>query len=408
MSALLADTSHDDLMPVELTVNGRSIRTRVEPRMHLADLVRDKLDLTGTHLGCEHGVCGACTVLLDGEPARACLTFAGACEGSAVTTIEGLDDDEIAGELRAAFNREHALQCGYCTPGMLVAARDLVLRLPEADERRIRAGLSGNLCRCTGYVGIVRAVSGVIADRRARGVLAARQGSARGLGPVGARISLGADAARASLISRAPAAEAPASIPSFGEMTENFRPAQSFEQSFAVSHPPEAVFALFGDVEAVAACLPGAVLSGQPSSDRVEGGLRVRIGPISALFRGHARIERNEADRTGRILGAGSDAGGRSATEGEIRYAVGPGENPGTARVDLTVGYTLKGPLAQFGRPGLVRDLAGRLSTEFARNLEGRLSGSAVPQAQGLNPIRLLLGLLLAPLRRRLAAWRRP
>jgi carbon-monoxide dehydrogenase small subunit len=158
MSALLADTSRDDLMPVGLTVNGRAIRTRVEPRTHLADLVRDRLDLTGTHLGCEHGVCGACTVLLDGEPARACLTFAGACEGASVTTIEGLDDDEIAGELRAAFNREHALQCGYCTPGMLVAARDLVLRLGEPDERRIRAGLSGNLCRCTGYGQIVEAV----------------------------------------------------------------------------------------------------------------------------------------------------------------------------------------------------------------------------------------------------------
>ncbi|MDO9428598.1 MAG: (2Fe-2S)-binding protein, partial [Methylobacterium sp.] len=170
----------DDRMPLALTVNGRAVTLRAEPRMHLADVLREELDLTGTHLGCEHGICGACTVLLDGEPARACLTVSGACAGADVTTIEGLDDDPIAGELRAAFNREHALQCGYCTPGMLVAARDLVLRLPDADERRIRAGLSGNLCRCTGYVGIVRAVRGVIADRRARGI-APTTGAQRGL-----------------------------------------------------------------------------------------------------------------------------------------------------------------------------------------------------------------------------------
>ncbi|WP_261405863.1 (2Fe-2S)-binding protein [Chenggangzhangella methanolivorans] len=107
--------------------------------------MREDLNLTGTHLGCEHGVCGACTVSVDGEPARSCLTFAATCEGARVVTIEGFDDDELMGELRAAFNREHALQCGFCTPGMLVTARDLALRLPEADERRVRVALAGNL-----------------------------------------------------------------------------------------------------------------------------------------------------------------------------------------------------------------------------------------------------------------------
>ena len=153
---------------IALTVNRRAVHATVEPRTSLADFVRDKLDLTGTHLGCEHGVCGACTVLLDGMPARSCITYAVACEGADVTTIGGLDEDDVIIELRAAFTREHALQCGYCTPGMLVSARDLVRRLPDADERRIRAGLSGNLCRCTGYVGIVRAVQSVIEARRAR------------------------------------------------------------------------------------------------------------------------------------------------------------------------------------------------------------------------------------------------
>lgn len=390
----------DESPPLSLTVNGRARSLRAEPRTHLADVLRDHLDLTGTHLGCEHGICGACTVLLDGEPARACLTFSGACAGAAVTTIEGLDDDPIAGELRAAFNREHALQCGYCTPGMLIAARDLVLRLPEADERRIRAGLSGNLCRCTGYVGIVRAVRSVIAARRARGIPPST-GAERPLGPVGARLGLAAESGRM------PVRPVPATLSALpvADLAEDFVPAQSFAQSFNVAHPPEAVFALFGDVEAVAACLPGAVLTGRPEPETVEGALQVRIGPIAARFRGRARITRDERTSSGRILGAGSDAGGRSATQGEIRYRVGPGETPGSARVDLEVGYTLKGPLAQFGRPGLVRDLAERLGATFAANLEARLSGAPAPTSPGLNPLRLLFAALAEPLRRRLAAW---
>lgn len=120
-------------------------------RMHLGDFLRDELQLTGTHLGCEHGVCGACTVLVDGQPTRSCITFAVACEGREVTTIEGYDDDAVMRLLRPAFTRHHALQCGFCTPGMLTTARDIVLRLPNADEARVRLELSGNLCRCTGY-----------------------------------------------------------------------------------------------------------------------------------------------------------------------------------------------------------------------------------------------------------------
>src|SRR5258707_12311540 len=170
---------------IALTVNQRAVQALAEPRTNLADFVREKLDLTGTHLGCEHGVCGACTVLIDGAPARSCITYAVACEGAEVTTIEGLDVDEVVVELRSAFTREHALQCGYCTPGMLVSARDVVLRLPQADEGLIRVGLSGNLCRCTGYVGIVRAVQSVIEARRARNIAPMPDGGRKILGPVG-------------------------------------------------------------------------------------------------------------------------------------------------------------------------------------------------------------------------------
>ena len=156
---------------INLTINGQPVSAAVEPRTHLADFLREHEGLTGTHLGCEHGVCGACTIELDGAPARSCIQFAVRCEGATVRTIEGFDDDEVMTQLRAAFTAEHALQCGYCTPGMLVTARDIVQRLPhlvnDADEARIRIELAGNLCRCTGYQGIVRAIQRVLRERGA-------------------------------------------------------------------------------------------------------------------------------------------------------------------------------------------------------------------------------------------------
>jgi carbon-monoxide dehydrogenase small subunit len=151
---------------LSLTVNGKKVATTVEPRLHLGDFLRERELLTATHLGCEHGVCGACTVLLDGKPVRSCITLAVACEGRAVTTLEGLENDPVMAELRDAFSAEHALQCGFCSPGMLVSARDLVLRKPDADNRAVRIEMSGNLCRCTGYRGIVRAIRRVLDARR--------------------------------------------------------------------------------------------------------------------------------------------------------------------------------------------------------------------------------------------------
>jgi carbon-monoxide dehydrogenase small subunit len=151
---------------IALTLNGRRIEAEVEPRTHLADFLRESQGLTGTNLGCEHGVCGACTLEIDGAPARSCITYAAACDGATVRSIEGFGEDPVMAQLREAFTAEHALQCGYCTPGMLVTARDIVTRLPQADEARIRQELSGNLCRCTGYVGIVKAIQRVLAARR--------------------------------------------------------------------------------------------------------------------------------------------------------------------------------------------------------------------------------------------------
>ena len=155
----VVDARRDGDEPVvRLTVNGTEQWLRPPGRLSLADALRERLHLTGTHLGCEHGVCGACTVLLDGIPVRSCITLAAACDGREVVTVEGLDGP-VADAVRESFSAEHGLQCGFCTPGMLVTAVDVVTRLPGATPDDIRLELGGNICRCTGYVNIVRAIS---------------------------------------------------------------------------------------------------------------------------------------------------------------------------------------------------------------------------------------------------------
>ena len=144
-------------MQVEFELNGNSVNADVEARTTLADCIRDDLRQTGTHLGCEHGVCGACTVLVNGEAVRSCLMLAVQVQGEKVTTVEGLSGDDLS-PLQASFRRHHALQCGFCTPGFITTAHALLTNEPDADEERVRDVLSGNLCRCTGYISIVEAV----------------------------------------------------------------------------------------------------------------------------------------------------------------------------------------------------------------------------------------------------------
>lgn len=145
-------------MLVKFNVNGDTVEVDVEPRVSLADCLRDVLHLTGTHLGCEHGVCGACTVIIDGEAVRSCLTLAVQADGATIVTVEGLSNDNALTPLQSAFRKHHALQCGFCTPGMITTAHALLTEEPDADAERVRDVLSGNICRCTGYVPIVEAV----------------------------------------------------------------------------------------------------------------------------------------------------------------------------------------------------------------------------------------------------------
>ncbi len=143
---------------VSLNLNGAKVTHDVEPRQTLADFLRERCGLTATHLGCEHGACGACTVAVDGQASRACLLLTAMCDGRTVETLEGLRDDPIMAVLRRHFHERHALQCGFCTPGMLVMARDILRRLPRPDAQTVRHELSGQICRCTGYANIVSAI----------------------------------------------------------------------------------------------------------------------------------------------------------------------------------------------------------------------------------------------------------
>jgi aerobic carbon-monoxide dehydrogenase small subunit len=155
----------DSETEVTLTVNGINVTRRVEPRMLLSDFLRHELGLTGTHVGCEHGVCGACTVTLDGRSARSCLTLAVMADGMEVETIEGQGTPENLSRIQKAFHDHHGLQCGFCTPGMIMAIADLLKHHALETDEQIREGLSGNICRCTGYVNIIKAVRELAKER---------------------------------------------------------------------------------------------------------------------------------------------------------------------------------------------------------------------------------------------------
>jgi carbon-monoxide dehydrogenase small subunit len=158
---------------ISLDVNGERVDASVLPRLNLADFLREHLKLTGTHIGCEHGVCGACTLLMDGKPIRSCITLAVAADGTEIRTVEGYQGDDLMVAIRKAFNLRHALQCGFCTSGMLATAYDVLSRIPDLDRDRIRAELGGNLCRCTGYLPIIQAIEDVHAQRSASAKLKA-------------------------------------------------------------------------------------------------------------------------------------------------------------------------------------------------------------------------------------------
>ncbi|RZL85786.1 MAG: carbon monoxide dehydrogenase [Variovorax sp.] len=360
---------------IAIEVNKRCVSRDVPSRMHLADFVRDEGRQTGTHLGCEHGVCGACTVLLDGQPVRSCITFAVACDHKIVTTVEGYDDDAVIALLRPAFSRHHALQCGFCSPGMLATARDIVLRFPSADEHLVRVELSGNLCRCTGYMGIVNAVMDVLAQCRDDAVPAVsklRAANAKVFrdvmvvagGATGFQTFKATDIGRKGVVAekQAPADDAIGTASKAGT---------SIQGSFKVPYPADAVWKFMADLPAVAGCLPGAELT-EHVEDRVKGRVAIKFGPMSASFNGAARLERNDAARSAVLKGAGQDSISKSRANGDVSYRM-VEIDARTTKVEVDLLYSLQGPLAQFSRSGLVKDFVGRLIQEFGKNVTLRM-----------------------------------
>ena len=413
---------------VSLTVNGSRVDAMVEPRTHLADFVRDTLHLTGTHLGCEHGVCGACTVLIDGSPMRSCIAYAVACDEADIRTIEGFDDDPLMQALRDAFTRHHALQCGYCTPGLLITAHDVVRRLPDADEARVREELSGNLCRCTGYVGIVEAVKAVlerppvpseaaqtavpsVAAQTAASTLSASlpyiaaAAAPHVLSNVHARRSTGKDGwsgsdrslrvpppapGGAQPIDGLPVAapdRTPSSMPKGTESTHEI----------AVPIAPETLWTALQDVETVVRCLPGASLVSPANADPLSLVITVAIGPMRARFDGTARIAFVDRGRTGVIEGSGHDTRFRSTSHGRIEFSVRPSPG-GVSVLVVALRYAIRGPLAQFSRGAVVDAIVERMLAQFAANLAAAAETGNIEDSAPLQGF----GLLVAALRRRL------
>jgi aerobic carbon-monoxide dehydrogenase small subunit len=364
-----------------LTVNGRAITADIPPRTHLADFIREYGGLTGTHLGCEHGICGACTVEIDGQIARSCITFAVSCDGAAIRTIEGFDGDPLMVRLRQAFQEEHALQCGYCTPGMLIAAHDLVRRRAAKTEREIRTAMSGNLCRCTGYAGIIAAIARVANEELAR-----QTGPLPGglLGPVGSF----AETPPESPESKLPSGAAPPKAPALPHQKPRETPIEVrtgapeerdgqtiLTQVFILPHPAAKVWDRMRDLDALVSCLPGAELETPQTPDgKFEGSIALSLGPIRPTFRGRGRFTVSSSARTGEIIGEGNEKRGVSRASGRMFFSASH-ESAEATRVSVEVSYKLTGPLAQFARPTLVAGIISEVGTVFAANLNNIVSG---------------------------------
>ena len=352
-----------------MTVNGRSVEGDVEPRTHLADFLREELLLTGTHLGCEQGVCGACTVMIDGRPARSCIALAVSCDAADVRTIESFDDDPLMEQLRDAFTRHHGLQCGFCTPGLLATAYDVVRRLPDCDSGRIRKEISGNLCRCTGYQGAVSAIQEVIESGPEAAQLTAGSRSR-------SRVTSSRSEERGALVAAPARSSVEVSLP------DDVKDGVILTRQVPIAAPVDRVWQVLCDIPAVVDSIPGARLDGPPDGDVVRGRMVVAVGPMEANFAGAAKFSFGSTDRTGRVIGRGRDRLSRSSLDGALEFVLREvGWESCVLQLDCL--YELKGPLAQFGRPAVVAEVADRLLRDIAGNLAIKANGGELdPSAQ--------------------------
>lgn len=386
---------------ITMNVNGRTVTGNAEPRTHLADFLREELLLTGTHLGCEQGVCGACTLMVDGRPVRSCITLAVSCEQADIRTVEGYGDDPLMARIRDAFTRHHGLQCGYCTPGMLATAYDIVRRVPDADDTEIRRQLSGNLCRCTGYAGIVAAIADVLAnDPPAPKVVPTPR--------VHRPINSGGDGQQddASSGPGGAVASTKSSVRETLPTQASLSGGVTLSRTLELDAPVPDVWKILKDPEKVVTCIPGARLEGTPDGDTFQGVCEVSVGPMGAAFRGTAALSADDATLTGNVVGKGRDGLSRSTLEGCLDFALIETDG-GRSQISFEMLYRLNGPLAQFGRPALVAEIADRLLADIAVSLAAVASGEAPPIDQAtrkVSGVSLLFGSLFSMVKRAFGA----
>jgi carbon-monoxide dehydrogenase small subunit len=389
---------------VSMTVNGAAVTVSVPARMHLADVLREHLGLTGTHLGCEHGVCGMCTVLVDGEAARACLLFAVQCDGADIVTVEGLGSAEDQHPLQRSFSAHHGLQCGFCTPGMLMSSYDLLANRPDGEQVRpedLPEEMSGVICRCTGYRGILAAVADVAAAYPDGPPAPHNCGERTLVGRGSSRPAAGTEGGEGA--EDGPALPQEVRVPTGA-------PSATVEVTSALSAPVDQVWPVLADFDKLARCLPGAQLVEVLGDDRYRGRATVALGPVKLAFEGLAHVVEHDPDgHRMRVLAQGADKSG-STTQAVINLAAdqggGDGAGGGTilrADVDLF----LSGRIAQFGR-ALAGDVSRRMFEQFAATVdETARTGSAPEPGRAPSAAALALGALRDAVRRGFARLRR-
>ncbi|MCD2191411.1 xanthine dehydrogenase family Fe-S subunit [Actinomycetospora soli] len=377
--APVARVAAHETAEVTFVVNGTETTVEVPPRAHLGDVLRERLGLTGTHLGCEHGVCGMCTVLLDGEAARACLLFAVQCEGAEIVTVEGLGSPDDQHPLQQAFSAHHALQCGFCTPGMLMSSYDLLANEPETAEEDLPEAMSGVLCRCTGYRGILAAVSDV-AGTYPDGVPEPRGCASRML--------VGRSAAGRP--GDAPE-DTTAAAPQLSEVRlPSGPPSAVVDVTSQLTSPVDRVWAVLNDFDLLARCLPGAQLVESYDEDRHRGRATVALGPVKLSFEGLAQVvERDPDTHRLRFHGQGKDTGG-SATSADVVLAATPTADGGT-ELTAHADVHLSGRVAQFGR-ALAGDVSRRLFEQFAAGVDEAAETGSVSEVSLARRVRLAAG----------------
>ena len=388
----------DEAVEVRLTVNGTPAVLNLPARVTLADALRDHLGLTGTHLGCEHGVCGMCTVLVDGEAARACLLFACQLDGSDVVTVEGLGRPDDLHPLQESFGRNHALQCGFCTPGFLLSSYDLLANKPEVTEEELPEELSGVICRCTGYRNIVTAVA---QTHRAHPDGIPEPGNCA------RRALVGRSTGQSANVPEAAAEQTVAAVTQDVEITlPQGDPTVAVEITTDLDVPLDKVWTVLDDVHLLARCLPGAELTEDLGNQRYTGRARVAVGPIKLSFTGIAHIVEHDAG-TGRlrVLAQGQDTGG-AQTQADIMLVARSTESGTQLRADAHVYLT--GRIAQFGR-ALAGDISRRMFEQFADSVKQAATSGQAPSTPAGAPsaLRLVFGTLADRFRSALRRLRR-